>query len=564
MDSVEALLETARGQPPAAAVVTLEKALALWPHHEEVATLLGVNYFHLKRWAEAVRFLNRDGAGKTLAARARIALAEEFDPPDRQFLEEAYRLLQEALAANPADGPAWLAMARIHWLLQDADRALECVGKSVSADGRLDFEDFEALMFGCLVLVETRRFSGLKAALERLEGLSQEGQHRRQIAASIGKLCSALARSREFAVALELVPCFERIAPGEPELRQLARLVRRLAALQEDKSRLPSHEKLAHQVLDLQVRLDLAALGGEDRPASEELVNLAHELPREKLEGLGRLLRGCKSLGEAEHPFFKQLLAPRPPLGPPPRLESVVASPSFEGLGLADLRRAVQDGLPGAPAALLALVQSELATSSDWPALDEMCAALCQALAVAQDTAPFADGLYQLWRTGMSRLQADPQVAALSVVDRLNAGALAGQLAGSGVADDSLWAAAELFHLRGARPATWKHGRAGLAQWVEKLASPATCEAAAEELARVGPAELAELSRPLAALLGSPQAEVRLAAGRVLASLRRYAAPARPALIQALGDEAEEVRQAARRALEAMGPAGAVQALKVP
>lgn len=227
---------------------------------------------HHCHWAAQARFLQ---AIQEQTQEARSA----------ELLKEALELYRRASRLDPTNAEPHLGMARIHRYQDRLDEALVCVEKAVAADGRVDFQDFEALHLACLIHLEREDLVGFEQTLQRIEGLSEEEDSLRYVGWHFAESALHAARTGAFIAAGRLAAAALEFAPDEPWMRQLVQDFQQLAEVARELERIPKEEEMLRIMLALELQICVAT--EENREQSQARWNeMLSLLPRIKPEVL--------------------------------------------------------------------------------------------------------------------------------------------------------------------------------------------------------------------------------------------------------------------------------------
>jgi curved DNA-binding protein CbpA len=273
----------------------LKRILVLSPDMEAARVRLAFGHLRQEDWDQAIRqfdHLVREGAESEhhchWAAQARFLQAiQEATPEARseKLFKEAMELYRRASRLEPANAEPHLGMARIHRHQGRLDEALVCVERAVGADGRVDFQDFEALHLACLIHLDREDPAGFEQTLRRIGGLSAEAESIKYVGWHFAESALRAARAGAFVPAGRLAAAALEFAPDEPWMREMAEDFKQLAEVAREFERVPEDEEFLKIMLALELQLCVAS-EEEREPLQARWNETVGLLPRIKPEVL--------------------------------------------------------------------------------------------------------------------------------------------------------------------------------------------------------------------------------------------------------------------------------------
>lgn len=238
----------------AEAVAVLQAA----PQTPGIALQLGLCYRILDQHERAIEVLDRleTPLAAYHAGMARLLLGRD--------LARAGELLESAARAEPANARPLIGLAQLSRAQRQPEQALEWVEKAVSADGRLDFEDFEALCLGLDIHLERADWRAVDRTLARIERLTGQPDERQDAARYLALQTARTAGEGNLQGALQLATAARKLGGPRPELEALGQLVDTALGLTQELDDLPESAVLARRILERELRHQLAPFRGEE------------------------------------------------------------------------------------------------------------------------------------------------------------------------------------------------------------------------------------------------------------------------------------------------------------
>ncbi|GEM_PF-2856705 len=307
----------------------LKRILVLSPDMEGARVRLAFGHLRQEQWDQAIRqfdHLVREGAESDhhchWAAQARFLQGIQEGTPEARSAElfkEAMELYRRASRLEPGNAEPHLGMARIHRHQDRPDEALVCVERAVAADGRVDFQDFEALHLACLIHLEREDLAGFEQTLRRIEGLSGEAESLRYVGWHFAESALRAARAGAFLPAGRLAAAALKFAPDEPWMREMAGGFQQLAEVAREFERIPEEEEILKVMLALELQICVAS--EEDREPLQarwnETVGLLPRIkPKVLLKWTAILKKSCPTFYRRNKELVDQMETLGVKLGP--------------------------------------------------------------------------------------------------------------------------------------------------------------------------------------------------------------------------------------------------------
>lgn len=276
---IERLFGEAQGQMERedfqGAARSLKRILVLAPESEAARVQLAFSHLHLEEHEEALRQFDRLCQGPDpnpqhlyWAAQARCFLARKEGLPAArtvQLQDQAMKLFARASQLDPLNAEPHLGMARLHHLRGETEKALACIEKAVAADGRVDFQDFDALLLACYIHLSGGDFPGFDRTVLRIDALSPDPEMRHYAGWQFARSAVSAAGAGDFVAAGKMAGAALQFAPGEPSLAGLAGHFRELAEVSREFDSIPDNEAFLKHLLALELRIGM----GDESEAAE-------------------------------------------------------------------------------------------------------------------------------------------------------------------------------------------------------------------------------------------------------------------------------------------------------
>lgn len=246
--------------------------LLLAPNLDIARDMLAFCHFRLKEYEkslEQISFLiDRDEPLPFYlhnAARVRHQWAQDLINA-RENPEEANRLLDEALSlytraakAEPINSEHHIGIAEVLLTRKQYDEALANVERAIEADGKFDFQDFDALFFACIIQISKDDLEGVNRTVQRiLSVVGEEGEHRAYVAWRFGNLALDLAEAYGFNAALEVARAAQCFDPGEENYRVMVGHFQDIVSIESEYSHLQDDDEFLRYLFALELQLSTA------------------------------------------------------------------------------------------------------------------------------------------------------------------------------------------------------------------------------------------------------------------------------------------------------------------
>ena len=280
----------------------LRRLLVLDPENEPARVLLASCQLRQERFEDALKQLDRLARAPEpnpvhlyQAAQVRCRLADQVGEPRAPGLrQEAVDLFTRASALDPLNAEPLLGLARLHRSRGEYDPALEVIERAIAADGRVDFQDFEALHLACLIHLDREDFPGFDRTVARIQALAPGPEARGFVATRLAASALFAARGLAFEASVRLLQAARQFDPEAEGYGTLEDHYRELAAVLREWVALPEGDEVLRRLLLLEVLIAEADEGQKLQnlvDAWGEAVAQLSTLPPEVRQGWAAYLR---------------------------------------------------------------------------------------------------------------------------------------------------------------------------------------------------------------------------------------------------------------------------------
>lgn len=231
------------------AIRPLKRILVLWSGADAALNSLGLCHLHLEQYDEAHRIY------EALTTRCPDVPVYWLNQ-GHGFLEQAeamedddYRLPGVLIAARGAFSRAmemesynaqpYILMARSYVAERNFAEAEAWLERAVGADGKMDFNDFEALVFLCIVQLYAGQLHRIHQTASRISTLMVDDEDARQYAAGrFASLAQQLVDKHAFEEALTFLEASARFAPDDEDIQGFRKAVLHAVNVRDEYERL--------------------------------------------------------------------------------------------------------------------------------------------------------------------------------------------------------------------------------------------------------------------------------------------------------------------------------------
>lgn len=143
------------------AIVLLKKILIILPNADSARNQLGLCYAYQQNWDKAINVYQ-----KLTKTKADIPLywrnygsvfqsyadsLEEENTPKQSLYEQAREKYKKVIDLQPFNSEPYVKIAETYVDQKDYERALSWAERAISADGKIDFQDFETFFYICRI-----------------------------------------------------------------------------------------------------------------------------------------------------------------------------------------------------------------------------------------------------------------------------------------------------------------------------------------------------------------------------------------------------------------------------
>lgn len=171
----------------------LKRVLILKPGANSARNRLGICYTGTSQWdaAEKVyQILTRDNPEVPLywsnfgqVYKQQAESLNDEDDNKAQLYHQARKCFEKAVEFESFNSKHYLDIARTHLSESNYSQALAWAERSIGADGKADFHDFEALLFICIVHLRSGELKNIESTAQRIISLLPDSEDARKYAA---------------------------------------------------------------------------------------------------------------------------------------------------------------------------------------------------------------------------------------------------------------------------------------------------------------------------------------------------------------------------------------------
>ncbi|NJO65172.1 MAG: DnaJ domain-containing protein [Richelia sp. RM2_1_2] len=164
-----------------AAISILKKVLVLLPGANAARNQLGICFAHEQDWDNALkvyRKLTKDNPEVPLYWSNYGAVLKEYaesladeNPQKKDLYQQAREQFKKAIDLEPYNCEPYLEISRSYSDEGDYTKALSWTERAIGADGKTDFQDFEALFYLCIIHLRSGEVNKIQGVAQRIIAL---------------------------------------------------------------------------------------------------------------------------------------------------------------------------------------------------------------------------------------------------------------------------------------------------------------------------------------------------------------------------------------------------------
>ncbi len=257
------------------AALKFKQVLILAPQFESARDLLAFCYFQLGDYEKSISqletLINREEPAAFYlhnAARVRHQWAQEMITSEEsaslkehsaRLLDQAMSLYTKASIIEPINAEHFIGIAEIHLTRKEYDEALNQVERAIEADGKFDFQDFDALYFACIIYINKNDIDGVNRTVNRIaEFVEEDRELRAYVAWKFANLALDLAEAYGFNAAVELAKACQRLDPEENGYKTMVEHFQDIVLLESEYNRLQDDEEFLKYFFSLELQISTA------------------------------------------------------------------------------------------------------------------------------------------------------------------------------------------------------------------------------------------------------------------------------------------------------------------
>ncbi len=163
------------------AIPILKKILVFLPTAHQARNQLGICFTREQDWDNALkvyRKLTRDNPDVPLYWSNYGATFKQYaeslpddNPKKKELYQQAREQFKKAIDLEPYNSEPYLEISRSYTDEADYTRALSWTERAIGADGKTDFQDFEALFYICIIYLRSGEFDKIQTVAQRIISL---------------------------------------------------------------------------------------------------------------------------------------------------------------------------------------------------------------------------------------------------------------------------------------------------------------------------------------------------------------------------------------------------------
>lgn len=174
--------------------------------------------------------------GMADAAEESSSGSNEFaSPPVKDVRVRATQKFMKAMQLEPKNAEHHLSLAQVFLDEGRHADALRWAESAVLADDSIDFQDFDAFFFMCVVHIHAKNYKAVDQVAERIQAVMPDDEDiKKYAAARFASLGFDLGRMRAFEPASRFVRAARRFDPNSKDLKELTDIIEKGAKLQSE------------------------------------------------------------------------------------------------------------------------------------------------------------------------------------------------------------------------------------------------------------------------------------------------------------------------------------------
>ncbi|WP_414566671.1 MULTISPECIES: J domain-containing protein [unclassified Anabaena] len=221
------------------AIRLLKHILVLSPGAEAIRNRLGLCYVHNQEWDEGIKIyqiLTQSNPDVALywsnfgyAYKEKAESLSDSDSRRYKIYQEARSCFQKSIYLESFNSQPFIVIAQTYLAEENYAEALNWAEKAIGADGKVDFQDFDALFLICIIHLRNNQLEQVKSTAERIIScLPADEDVRNYVAAKFAvigfellELGTKYINPNILTAALTFMEAAKRFSPGNAEIAKV-------------------------------------------------------------------------------------------------------------------------------------------------------------------------------------------------------------------------------------------------------------------------------------------------------------------------------------------------------
>ncbi|AVZ31144.1 J domain-containing protein [Nodularia spumigena] len=272
------------------AIRLLKHTLVLSPGADSIRNRLGLCYIHHQQWDEATKTYQILTASNPDVAVywsnfgcANKEIAETISEGDSRrsiYYQKARICFQKSVDLEPFNSQPFMAIAQTFLAEENYTQALKWAEKAIGADGKIDFQDFDALFLICIINLRSNQLEQVTATADRIIAcLPADEDIRKYVAAKFALIGFELLEAgakyinpQILKAALTFMSAAKRFSPDNAEIATIQREISEVVNAFNEYDILKDDYQIINGFKRLAAFRILNALGSEDSASERDRI----------------------------------------------------------------------------------------------------------------------------------------------------------------------------------------------------------------------------------------------------------------------------------------------------